>query len=127
MKFKLPALYVVVLVVICVGIAVYFVLFQAKDNVIMVVYGAGISTLMALLGYFLTLWSLDKSNKKFAWAVLGGGALRIAILFGAICLAFLYSKTGFLAFVIALLAAYVLFLFAEIIVLSRLKPGKSEK
>ncbi len=127
MKFKLPVSYIVVLIIIFIGIATYFVLSQAKENVSMVVCGAGVSTLMALLGYYLAIWSLDKSNKKFVLSVWGGGALRIAILFSAIGLAFLYSRTGFLAFVIALLSAYVLFLFAEVIVLSRLKLGKWEK
>lgn len=126
MNVKLPAPYLFALILTGICLALYPIIFKENKNSFTIMSGAGAPTVLALIGHYIIMWSLNKSSKKFFVSFFGVSIVRIVLLLGAIILAFRYNQTEIIAFVIALLSAYFLFLIAEILVISQLKLRKRE-
>jgi len=88
-----------------------------------VLTGAMLAALNTVCAYFLALWSAGRSNNAFFVAVLGGMLARMTVLLGAVVLGVLVFGLPKIAFTIALLSYFVVFLVLELAVLSRRPTG----
>lgn len=125
MKTKSPVIHFIFLGATAVVVLGYFALTGNRSRTLAIGIGAGLPACLGVAGTYFVLWSLKKPTKTFLWAVLGGGLLRIVVLLAVIWLAFHVSKTQFVSFVIATLASYAVFLFAEVVVLARMRTNPS--
>jgi hypothetical protein len=113
-------LQILLTVVITLILGLYPVLnYLPNDIIIGIACGAGISLINVLIGYFLIQYSIDKPNKVFFKAVIGGLVIRLFFIgIVLICLVKVF-KINILGLVISLFFYYFLFLVLEIMYLNK--------
>lgn len=124
MKSKLPLPYLIPLIFYIWVIGIFLLKFKGNEQFLLILYGSGVSVVMAFFTYYIIVWSLNKSNKKFYLTLAISTLTRFSVSITSIFIAYHFAQIYFLSFVIALLSTYVLFLFAEVYVLYKLKFEK---
>ena len=84
-----------------------------------VAFGAALATLNTLAAHALVAWSERRSTKLFLGAVLGGMAVRMALMLAAVAVGVLVLELPRLPLVVSLLACFLLFLIVELTVQHR--------
>lgn len=88
--------------------------------------GAGLAALNSLLAYCLVLFSIDRSNRVFLGAVLGGMLGRMVLLLGAVAAGIVLLDLPRAPFAGSLIGYFVLLLILELAILQRRTTPRSE-
>lgn len=92
-----------------------------------VLLGCLISIINVIAGYYLIKYSIDKSNRVFFKAVIGGMAIRIIIIGISIVILIKIFDVNMFGLVISLFFYYFLFLGMEILFLNKKLLNKNVK
>jgi hypothetical protein len=115
---KLPIPNIIALAIVVSGSLVFGLLAGESNRSIAVWSGAAVSTFVAIFTYSMMVFTLVKSQKTFFVVFWSSIFFRMIFLFGAIFTAYYLIRTHIIAFVIALLSSYTIYLFAEVFRLS---------
>ena len=88
--------------------------------------GGGLAALNTLLAYCLVLLSIDRSNRVFLGAVLGGMLGRMALLLAAVAAGIALLDLPRVPFAGSLIGYFVLFLILELAILQRRTTPRPE-
>lgn len=88
-------------------------------------FGAVLAAANTLLAYYLAVWSQQRSTQAFFRAVLGGMAVRLGLVLGAVVAAILALRLPSVPLAISLLAHFSLFLVLELTFLHRRTSHRS--
>lgn len=83
------------------------------------VFGALLAGANTLLAYFLAVWSQQRSTRAFFGAVVGGMAVRMGLMLGAVLVAVLALGFPSVPLAVSLLGHFALFLTLELTFLHR--------
>jgi len=85
-----------------------------------ILYAGAITILNFILFSFMYVKSVHKKNKSFLIINLGGMVLRLILVLLAVFIIIKFLKVDVIGFIFTLLILYILFLIAEIMIISRL-------
>jgi hypothetical protein len=89
--------------------------FGSREVVIAAAAGALLSTINVLLGYAAIEYAHDKSDTTFMKAVLGGMAVRMALMLGTLLICIKLIGLHAVALTVSLLILYVIYLVLEVL------------
>ena len=124
MNWRLPVPYIVLLFIYLWAIGVYFFGIKENSQFLIILIGSGLSTVTALISYYVVIWSLNKPNRKFYLSLSISTVVRFSVLISSIFIAYNFAQIYFLSYVLSLLFTYLLFLISEVYVLFKLKLKK---
>jgi hypothetical protein len=89
--------------------------------------GCLISTLNVLIGYFIITYSIDKSNRTFFKAIIGGMGLRLFTIGIIMVLLIKVFKIDMVGFLISMFFFYFIFLILEVVYLNKKLLNRNSK
>jgi hypothetical protein len=98
----------------------------SQEVLVAVLAGVLISTINVLLGFLAIEYSIGKSYTTFLNAVLGGMGIRIGLMLTMMFVLIRFAGLHRVAFAVALLGSYLVFLVLEIVFIQKKVETKSQ-